>query len=317
MGFLSGFSFARWWLLLLLVLPVLLGVWEVVRRGHPLVLPFDHGSGARNARGPVLRVLVTLFNLTPPLLLAVAVVVLAGPRRLRGTEQERELSNILIALDVSASMESPFPGASGKGSCYDAAMDAVKEFTSYRKGDAFGLTIFGNEVLHWVPVTKDLSAIKHATPFLRPENLPHYFGGTQIGKALRECQKVLVQRKEGDRMIILVSDGFSADLGGNVAQEIASELRRDKITVYVVQAGEDPLPDEIHTIASGTGGEAFVAGDRTALTTVFRKIDQMQAAKLKPAGREYADFFAPVAIVGLAAGALHLVALLGVRYTPW
>jgi hypothetical protein len=53
------------------------------------------------------------------------------------------------------------------------------------------------------------------------------------------------------------------------------------------------------------------------LTTVFRRIDQMQAAKLKPAGREFADFFAPVAIVGLAAAALHLVSLLGVRYTPW
>src|SRR5688572_30372652 len=317
MSSLFSIGFARWWVLLLLVLPILLGVWEVLRRGHPLVLPFDHGSGDRGGRSPVLRVLVTLFNLTPALLLAVAIFVLAGPQRLRSAEQERELSNILIALDVSGSMESPFPGASGKGSCYDAAMDAVKEFTSFRKGDAFGLTIFGNEVLHWVPVTKDLSAIAHSTPFLRPEKLPHYFGGTQIGKALRECQKVLVQRKEGDRMVILVSDGFSADLGGNVAQEIASEFRRDKITVYVVQAGEGDLPDEIHTIASGTGGQAFTAGDRTALTTVFRRIDQMQAAKLKPAGREFADFFAPVAVVGLAAGALHLVSLLGVRYTPW
>jgi hypothetical protein len=85
----------------------------------------------------------------------------------------------------------------------------------------------------------------------------------------------------------------------------------------MVQAGEGELPDEIHTISSGTGGQAFTAGDRTALTTVFRRIDQMQAAKLKPAGKEFADFFAPVAVVGLAAGALHLVSLLGVRYTPW
>src|SRR5687768_3369379 len=94
-------SFARWWVLPLLVLPVLLGVWEVMRRGHPLVLPFDHGSPARGGRSPVLRVLVTLFNLAPALLLAVAVVILAGPQRLRSADQEREMTNILMALDVS------------------------------------------------------------------------------------------------------------------------------------------------------------------------------------------------------------------------
>src|ERR687895_149299 len=91
-------SFARWWVLLLLVVPVLLGVWEVLRRGQPLVLPFDHGAGGRRSRSKALRVLVTAFNLTPALLLAVALVVLAGPRRLRSAEQERELTNILIAL---------------------------------------------------------------------------------------------------------------------------------------------------------------------------------------------------------------------------
>src|SRR6185503_14700649 len=102
------------------------------------------------------------------------------------TERERQMTNIQFCLDVSSSMTSPF----GSGSRYDAAMDAISEFINQRKGDAFGLTIFGNEVLHWVPITKDVSAIKLATPFLRPEKMPYYFGGTQIGKALEECQKL-------------------------------------------------------------------------------------------------------------------------------
>ena len=50
-------------------------------------------------------------------------------------------------------MKSPF----GDGTRSDKAIEAIKEFTTYRKGDAFGLTIFGSDVLHWVPVTKDLS----------------------------------------------------------------------------------------------------------------------------------------------------------------
>jgi Ca-activated chloride channel family protein len=210
-------------------------------------------------------------------------------------------------------MMSPF----GRGTRYDEAMAAINDFIGYRKGDAFGLTIFGNEVLHWVPITKDTSAIKLATPFLRPENMPYYFGGTQIGKALTECQKVLLSRPEGDRMIILVTDGFSADLYGGKALEVASALRKDKIVVYIVQVADEPLPDEMHTIADITGGEVFGAGDPTTLSTVFRHIDTMQAARFKPPTRDFEDFFQPVALAGLVLLAIHVLALFGLRYTPW
>ena len=305
-------TFARWYILLLLVVPVLLGVWEWLRRGHPLVVPFDHGNVRR---GRVLGRVVAIANLLPALLLAAATVVLAGPQRSHTADKQRELANILFCLDVSGSMQSPFGG--GGGSCYDGAMEAIHQFTTYRPGDAFGLTIFGNEVLHWVPVTKDLSAIRMATPFLRPEKMPHYFGGTQIGKALRECQKVLASRPEGDRMIILVSDGLSADLGPQQAQEIASELRADKIAVYTVIVSNEAAPEDIYTIASTTGGEVFNAGDPAALKQVFQHIDKMQSARFKPAGRQFADFFAPVALAGLSLCALHLLTLFGLRYTPW
>ena len=304
-------TFARPMLLLLLALPVLMAWWEWVRRGHPLVLPFDHG---KIRRGRFLQKLVAVFSMMPPLLMAVAIVVLAGPQRLRTAESERVLTNIQLCLDVSGSMTAQY----GEGSRYDAAMQAVTDFTSHRKGDAFGLTIFGNEVLHWVPITKDLSAIRLATPFLRPEKMPHYFGGTQIGKALRECQKMLASRPEGDRLIILMTDGASADLGGTRSNEIATELRAQRIVVYpIIVGGEIGSTDDMHTIASITGGQVFQAGDPAALQEVFRHIDKMQATKMKPPTNEYADFFAPISIAGLAAAALHLIGLLGVRYTPW
>ena len=31
-------------------------------------------------------------------------------------------------------------------------MKAIDDFLDFRKGDAFGLTFFGNNVLHWVPL---------------------------------------------------------------------------------------------------------------------------------------------------------------------
>lgn len=303
-------SFAHPWVLLLLVLPVLLAVWEWTRKGHALVLPFDH---ARVRRGNWLRRCVLLANLLPACLLAAAITILAGPQRHANLDRERLVSNIHFCLDVSGSMMSPF----GDGSCYDGAMNAINDFTTYRTGDAFGLTIFGNEVLHWVPVTKDLSAIHYATSFLRPETLPPYFGGTQIGKAVRECRKILANSEEGDRLIILVTDGFSADLGGTAVQDIGAELREDNIVMHVIQVGNSAPPDEIYTLSALTGGEVFSAGDPAALQNVFQTIDGMHAAKLKLPKREFADYFKPFVIGGLAITGLYLSTLFGVRFTPW
>lgn len=305
-------SFARPWFLVFLAIPVLLIAWEWLRRGHPIVLPFDHANPRKR---PFIRTLVTALNLAPALLLAITIVILAGPRRLAESDDQRVMANIQLVLDVSGSMTAGYGGSGGTR--YDGAMDAIKEFTTHRKDDAFGLTIFGNEVLHWVPLTKDTSAIRLATPFLRPEKLPHYFGGTRIGKALRESQKQLEARPEGDRMIILLTDGQSADLGGSEANNVAQELRAANITVFTIHVANDQVPDDMHTLASVTGGSVFQAGDPQALKEVFGKIDRMKPARLKPAAPQYADFFWPVALAGLYVLGLHAVNLLGLRYTPW
>src|SRR6185436_15233884 len=143
------------------------------------------------------------------------------------------------------------------GDRYEASMKAINAFLDFRKGDAFGLTFFGNNVLHWVPLTTDISAFRCAPPFMRPGHLPYWFGGTEIGKALLACRKILTQREEGDRMILLVSDGYSADLSGGRDEEIARILRADRIVVYSVHIAEGSIPDPIVRITSLTGGEAF------------------------------------------------------------
>ena len=80
-----------------------------------------------------------MTRLLPILLLAIAILLLAGPRRFEQPRSEREMTNILFCLDVSGSMTAPF----GAGSRYDAAMTSLNDFISFRKGDAFGLTVFG------------------------------------------------------------------------------------------------------------------------------------------------------------------------------
>jgi Ca-activated chloride channel family protein len=303
-------AFAYPFLLFLLVVPALLLAWVWKRDGGRLVLPFDHAPAAS---GRVWWVLVGLAESLPPLLLAVVIVLLAGPQRFGEPQAKRRLTNIELLVDVSYSMTAPF----GDGSRYDTSMKAVDEFLNYRKGDAVGLTFFGNNVLHWVPLTSDASAIRCAPPFMRPEVAPVWMQGTEIGKALRECKKVLTQRQQGDRMIILITDGMSADLWGGNDAAVARELKENNIVVYAIHIGDERLPDEISTITGLTGGEVFHPDDPDALKGVFRHIDHMAKAPLEKSLAELKDNFFPYCVAALAALGLGALALFGLRYTPW
>jgi Ca-activated chloride channel family protein len=302
-------NFLHPWVLLLLVAPAALLVWVWRRGGRRVVLPFDHG---RPGSGWGWRLVLNAAESAPALLLAVAVILLAGPQRFGEPEMKRKLTNIQLCLDISYSMTTEF----GDGSRYDTAMKSVEEFLSYRTGDALGLTFFGNSVLHWCPLTSDVSAIRCSPPFMRPENVPEWFNGTEIGRALRACKSVLAERSEGDRMIVLLTDGESFDLFGN-AETIAKEMKDNDITVFAIIIGMDRVQDEMVTITHTSGGEAFLAGDPEALQAVFRRIDQMKQAPMEKKIADTLDDFQPFCVIGLGLLGLAGLAAFGVRYTPW
>ena len=296
--------------LALLVVPGALVLWTWRKSGRAVVLPFDHG---RVERARWTRFFLNLAESLPALLLAIALVLLAGPQSWGAPRDKRVMSNIQFCVDVSGSMTARF----GQGDRYEAAMEAINAFLDYRTGDAFGLTFFGNSVLHWVPLTTDVSAFRCAPPFMRPGQIPPWFGGTEIGRALLACRKILVEREVGDRMIVLVSDGHSSDLSGGRDEEIARTLRADGIVVYAVHIAEGAIPDQVVRIAAETGGTAFKPEDPDGLRGVFESIDRMQLASLEKTRAEAIDDFAPWCTAGLALLAASLLALLGLRTTPW
>lgn len=303
-------TFGNPWILLLLALPIALVIWVFRRRTGTVAAPFDHSSRPRKR---LLRLVVDVAETMPMLAFAVVVVMLAGPQRTSEPKTRRVLTNIEFCVDISGSMTAQF----GDGSRYDGSMKAIESFLDYRKGDAFGLTFFGNNVLHWVPLTSDTSALRCAPPFMRPELAPPWFGGTEIGKALLACRQVLTEREEGDRMLILITDGYSSDLSGGNDMTIAETLRRDGIAVYCIHVAEGSIPDEVVNIAAVTGGQAFSAGDPGALESVFRSIDGMQQTKLEKVSTETLDDFEPWCWAGLSLLASSLVCAFGLRYTPW
>lgn len=296
--------------LLWLVVPAALLVWTWGRRGRALVLPYDH---ARRASGRWTRAALNLAGSLPALVLALAIVLLAGPQSWGAPRSKRVLTNIQFCVDVSGSMAAKF----GDGDRYDASMAAINRFLDDREGDAFGLTFFGNAVLHWVPLTTDVSAFRCAPPFMKPGRLPYWFSGTSIGAALLACRKVLLEREQGDRMIILITDGYSADLGGGREEEIARELAADGIAVYTVHIAEGDVPDQVLRIAVGTGGEAFKPEDQGGLERIFQRIDAMQKARMEKTRAEASDDFLPWSLAGLVTLALALLASFGLRPTPW
>lgn len=304
------FGFRYPLVLVALVIPVALLVWVWVRADRRIVLPFDFG---RQGNGSWLRAALGVAESLPAAVLAVAILVLAQPEQLGEPRDKRKLTNIEFCVDVSGSMSTKF----GDGTRYDASLEAINDFLDFRKGDAFGLTFFGNNVLQWVPLTSDSSAVRCAPPFMRPEVVPLWLGGTEIGKALLACREVLVKREDGDRMIILVSDGDSFDLFNGRDMEIAARLKADNIAVFAVHISDSAIPDQIANITSLTGGEVFSPNDAEALKGVFRRIDEMKQTELEKTAAEKMDHFFPYCLAALSLLGTGMLALFGVRYTPW
>lgn len=300
-------TFAHAWVLLLLAIPLLLG-WAILTRGHGAVAPVDHNT-PRVRRPRTLAVLLGVFESWPLLALAAVIIMLASPQVMKQPRRERQLTNIQICMDVSGSMA---------GRNYEIASKAIEDFTFARDGDAFGLTLFGVAQIRWLPLTKDLQAVRNALPFADPTFQPSHMGGTAIAAALRFCtQNMLAEAQEGDRIIILVSDGVSFDLQPGDEDDLGDELRAAGVTVYHIHVDESDIPDAVAEVARLSGGDAFRATDSQSLKTVFNHIDRMRPAKFASMGAVPMDHFAPFALVALVMLSLHVIGLMGVRYTPW
>ena len=313
-------TFSDWRILLFLFIPatLLAGIWLRDRlpslgvgSDRRIALPQDFGV---NRSGRMSDFFIRCFLSAMPLMMATAIVLWAGPRRLGVPKAERELTNIEFCLDLSGSMTAPFGG----GTRYDAAMEAINGFVEKRAGDAFGLTVFGDKAQHWIPLTTDPSAFKCAVPFLNPRKLPPgYGGGTMIGLGLKKCQEVLVTRETGDRMIILVSDGMSFDLRDGNEEVIGKSLAEDNIVVYSIHIGSGITPPEVSAVTNIAGGKSFNPQDTQSLQGVFQRIDKMEVAELKQTYAEVLDWFGPFSIAGISFSAMTMVSLLTFRYTPW
>lgn len=273
----------EWPLMLLLALLVPLAVWLWSRRGHAGSDPFPHPDLALVEQAlEGTRGLVRFLPAALAVLAALALILaLARPHAWR--DQPREQATIMLAIDVSRSMEAtdvePYR--------LRAAQDAAIRFAeTVPRQYQVGLVGFSDsaDVLH-APST-DRDALRQAIESLYP------IRGTAIGEAIYASIDAVRLAQGGDEngelsdeltagRILLLSDGESTV--GRSVDGAAREAARVGVPVFTVALGTEdgilsdgyrvpPNPDALAALSDATEGKSFESRDAESVSEVYEEL---------------------------------------------
>jgi Ca-activated chloride channel family protein len=218
--------------------------------------------------------------------------------------QEKPMRDLLVALDLSGSMETKDfnDGEGGLTDRLDAAKFVLDEFLSRREGDRVGLIFFGSAAFVQVPFTDDIDVVRELLGEARVRMLgPRTVVGDAIGVAIRLFERSEVE----ERVLIVLTDGN--DTGSLVPPQRAAEIAADNdVVIHAVAmgdpeaAGEQALDEEaLLAVARATGGTYFRAVDRAGLDSAYEQLDDMNPRQVET--RSYRPrhdlFFWPLALM--------------------
>lgn len=317
------FELAMPWALWLLPLPLFF--WLLFPRAKTVVssalqVPFFEamqGIAEQEKRSLSLQTSLAL----PALIWLLLVAALAGPRWVGEPKPlVREGYNIMLALDLSGSMEIPDMLLQGQPASRLAVVkQAAEKFVQNRSGDKIGLILFGTRAYMQTPLTYDRHSV-----LLRLEDASAGLAGktTSIGDAIGLAVKRLEKVPDQGRIIILLTDG--ANNSGVLPPLKAAELAKtDGIKIYTIGLGSEPDPralpsdflamnatadlDEptLKKIAEMTGGHYFRATDTATLHAIYQTINQLETVKQEQASVRPQKEYYPW-LTGLALGLFFL-----------
>jgi Ca-activated chloride channel homolog len=246
-------------------------------------------------------------------LLALILALLALARPFTPTLQADPRAGIVLAVDVSRSMQATdiYP------SRFEAARSALRTLLrELPAGTRIGLVTFARTATTVVPLTTDRRRLLEAVDFIDLDL------GTAIGEAILESISALPTLKERSDVtdpkslanIILLTDGRS--LAGANPLQAAQMAQKEQIRVHTIGIGKDyggrPIPglpeeyalaaafDEqtLRSIASITGGEYTYVDSVRSLREAYRKLTRQMLWRVKYA--ETTGLFACLAALCLA-----------------
>lgn len=320
----AGFELAQpWWLLLLLVLPV---VWWLERRGElgwkGIMFP---GVSSLNAEGIVAGRWVHLPQWLTRSAIVLAVIAMGRPQITKEVSAASTRGiDIILALDISKSMlEEDFGGTR-----LDAAKEIALRFIRNRPEDRLGLVLFRGKSFTQCPLTLDHKLLGMLVRQVSVNAIGDE--GTAIGSAILVGTNRLKASVSGEKVMVLLTDGEHnrGEIGPVTAAGIAGS---EGMRIYAIEVGVQGRQSEsresiiegrgagkeavLRKVADLTGGRYFKASDEESLKKAFREIDALERSRLEGPARVvrtdlYSWLLLPAVVllfVGLGLGSTRLL----------
>ncbi len=327
-------SFA-WPFCFLLLAPLALAAWRMLRRGRRAGVKFSAVSRlpAKTAgwRARVAAVAPGLFLAGAALL----VVAAARPRRAlaRGNRSVDAIA-IAMTVDVSGSMNAL--DLSPKGGDYRTRLDVVKDmfltFIKARPDDLIGLVTFGGYASSRTPLTADHETLAHVLKGVTVPEVGYDANGrpidpdetmTAVGDGLATALARLKDAEPKSKIVILLSDGVSntgvvepdeaaaaaATLGIRVYTiGVGTKARRTPVRVRdmfgrstIVYANMSFDESQLKSIAQKTQGRYFAVNDADGLKAALEEIDALEKTTLdRTVYQRWNEYFVPFLLAGTA-----------------
>jgi len=284
-----------WYLLLLLLLPVL--AWWLLKRQETELVEMkmsslDAVSGIKSWKSTLRRFLPLLKIAAIGLLM----IAMARPQNVESDEKVKaEGIDIVLSLDISGSMLAQ----DFKPDRLGAAKNTAKEFVDGREHDRVGLVVFAGESFTQCPLTSDHNVLKVMVDQLQSGIIED---GTAIGEGLAIAVNRLRESESDSKVIILLTDGVSnkGSIDPLTAAEMAKEYDIKVYTIGVGTTGTAPFPqrdffgrtilrqvnveiDEalLKDIAKQTNGRYFRATNNEALRNIYEEINKLEKTEVE------------------------------------
>lgn len=289
-----------WFLLLLLLVPLLVVVW-VWRQKRPATMQYSDLSLLSNL--PVSARLY--FRWILPLLRALVIIllILAVARPQTSHEVETVYGkgvDIVLAVDISPSMAALDFEPKNR---LEAAKDVIDDFIAERRYDRIGMVVFSGEAFSQCPPTFDYDVLHQLVSELKLGVDMGLEGGTAIGLGLAQAASMLQKSDAKSRIIILLTDGVnnSGQIDPLTAARAAAALN---IKVYTIGVGIPgilvPFPLEnqffgnstqmveseldettLQKIAEMTSAKYYRATDSQGLRQIYDQINRMEKSDVQ------------------------------------
>jgi len=227
------------------------------------------------------------------LFVMLVLVALARPQRINEqVEQTAEGIDIILALDVSGSMELQ----DIQPNRLDAAKEVALEFINGRVQDRIGLVVFAGDAYSLAPLTTDYQLLRESINSIGFKMIEN--DGTAIGSALAVATNRMRDSEAKSKVVILISDGENT--AGSLDPHMAAQLANNfNIKLYSIGIGKDgqvpyAVDDQGKTLFVDTqldesslrdvavigNGQFFRADSKDALQAVFKSINQLEKTEV-------------------------------------